>query len=122
MINGSPLYAAWLRALGARVGAEVNLGSVTLRVPELVSIGEGSSVGNVVMLENARVAGGMLHLGRIDIGAQASIGSYVTIEGGTSIGEFGHLEGQSALCEGQEVPPRKVWHGSPARERGDHRR
>ena len=119
MINGSLLYSAWLRALGARVGPEVNLGSVTVRVPELVSIGEGSSIGNVVMLENARVEGGLLHLGRIDIGAQANVGSYVTIEGNTRIGEWGHLEGQSALCDGQQIPAGKVWHGSPARERGE---
>jgi len=119
MINGSPLYAWWLRALGARIGDEVNLGSVTVRVPELVRIGEGSSIGNAVMLENARVEGGLLHLGRIDIGAQAGIGSYVVIEGGTTIGDWGHLEGQSALSAGQSVPPRKVWHGSPARERAD---
>lgn len=119
MINGSPLYTLWLRALGARVGAEVNLGSVTIRVPSLVSIGEGSSIGNAVNLENARVEGGLLHLGRIDIGAHAGVGSYVVIEGDTAIGDWGHLEGQSALAGGQRVPPRKIWHGSPARERGD---
>ena len=119
MINGSPLYAAWLRLQGAKVGPEVNLGSVTIRVPHLVRIGEGASIGNVVNLENARVEGGLLHLGTIDIGAQANVGSYVVIEGDTRIGEYGHLEGQSALASGQQVPARKVWHGSPARERGD---
>ena len=119
MINGSPLYAAWLRLLGARVGPEVNLGSVTLRVPELVTIGEGASIGNAVNLENARVEGGLLHLGTIDIGAHACVGSYVVVEGNTAIGDWGHVEGQSALASGQRVPARKVWHGSPARERGD---
>jgi non-ribosomal peptide synthetase-like protein len=119
MINGSPLYAMWLRALGARVEGEVVLGSVSLRVPDLVRIGAGSSIGNAVMLENARVEGGLLHLGPIDIGAQACVGSYVTIEGDTAIGDWGHLEGQSALGAGQRVPARQVWHGSPARERGD---
>ncbi len=119
MINGSPLYSAWLRLLGAKVGAEVNMGAVTLRVPELVTIGEGTSIGNAVMLENARVEGGLLHLGRIDIGANACIGSYTVIEGNTSLGDWAHLEGQSALGDGQQVPARKVWHGSPAHERGD---
>ena len=119
MINGSPLYAWWLRLLGAKVGAEVNLGSVTLRVPELVEIGDGASIGNAVNLENARVEGGMLHLGTITIGPEACVGSYVVIEGDTRIGAYGHLDGQSALGRGQQVPARKVWHGSPARERGD---
>lgn len=119
LIAGSPLYAAWLRLLGARIGPEVTLGNVTMRVPELVTIGTGSSIGNGVALENARVEAGRLHLGAIDIGAQACIGSYVVIEGGAAVGEWGHLEAQSALASGQAVPPRKVWHGSPARERGD---
>ena len=86
MINGSPLYAAWLRLLGARVGTDANLGSVTIRVPELVTIGAGASIGNAVNLENARVEGGLLHLGRIEIGAEACVGSYVVIEGDTAIG------------------------------------
>jgi predicted acyltransferase (DUF342 family) len=88
-------------------------------VPELVSVGEGASIGNVVMLENARVAGGMLHLARIDIGANACLGSYVTVEGRTRIGEHAHLEGKSSLREGQDIPPRKspssCWAGWPLR-------
>ncbi len=119
LINGSPLYPAWLRLLGARIGPEVVLGSATLRVPHLVAIGAGTSIGNGVLLANARVEGGRLHLGRITLGAQACVGSYVVIEENTTIGDWGHLEGQSALASGQSVPARKVWHGSPARERGD---
>ncbi len=119
MLSGSPLYSAWLRALGAKVGAEANLGSVAVRVPDLVSIGEGSSIGNAVNLENARVAGGMLHLGRVDLGANAYVGSYVVIEGDTAMGEFAHLEGQSTLMAGERMPARKIWHGSPAVERAD---
>ncbi len=119
LINGSQLYCVWLRLLGARVGRDVSLGSVTIRVPELVTIGAGSSIGNAVNLENARVEGGRLHLGHIDIGAQASVGSYAVIEGETAMGDWAHLEGQSALASGQHIPPLKVWHGSPARERGD---
>ncbi|MCA0324904.1 MAG: amino acid adenylation domain-containing protein [Proteobacteria bacterium] len=119
MINGSPLYSMWLRALGARIGDEVNMGSLSLRVPDLLSIDEGASIGNAVMLENARVEGGRLHLGRIDIGAQACVGSCVVMEGDTAIGEYGHVEGQSALSAGQRVPAHKLWHGSPAREWGD---
>ena len=77
MLTGSALHSAWLRLLGARIGPDAVLGSTTLRVPHLVSIGAGSSIGNGVNLENARVEGGQLHLGRIDIGANACIGSYV---------------------------------------------
>ncbi len=119
LLNGSALYPAWLRLLGARIGPEVVLGSTTMRVPHLVSIGAGSSIGNGVNLENARVEGGRLHLARIAIGANCCVGSYVVIEGGTEIGDWGHLEGQAALLAGQRIPPGQAWHGSPARAKGD---
>ena len=119
MISGSSLYRMWLGALGARIGRDVVLGSITLRVPELLRVGEGSSIGNGVNLENARVEGGWLHLGAIDIGRNVSVGSYVVVEGNTRIEDWGHVDGQSALQDGTVVPARKVWAGSPARERGD---
>lgn len=119
MLSGSSLYAHWLRALGAKVGDDVIIGSITLRVPELLSIGTGSSIGNGVNLENARVAGGMLHLGRIDIGQNTGIDSYVTIEENVQIGDWAHIEGQSALVSGATVPPRRIWAGSPVQDIGE---
>jgi hypothetical protein len=62
LLTGSALHppgcACWARASG-----QVVLGSTTMRVPHLVSIGAGTSMGNGVNLENARVEGGRLHLG-----------------------------------------------------------
>lgn len=54
MLNGSSLYVAWLRALGAKISPEVSLGALTVRAPELLSIGAGTSIGSAVNLENAR--------------------------------------------------------------------
>ena len=118
MLNGSSLYVAWLRALGAKIGAEVNLGALTVRVPGLLSIGAGASLGNAVNLENARVEGGWLLLGRIDIGANACIGSYTVVEGDVRVEEYGHVDGQSALASGTTVPAARIWSGSPAHDRG----
>ena len=118
MLNGSSLYVAWLRALGANIGAEVNLGALTVRVPGLLSIGAGTSIGNAVNLENARVEGGWLVLGRIDIGTDACIGSYTVVEGGVRVEDQGHVEGQSALASGTTVPAARIWSGSPACDRG----
>ena len=118
MLSGSSLYAWWLRALGAKIGRDVVIGSITLRVPDLLVIGDDVSIGNAVNLENARVEHGQLHLGRIDIGSDAGVGSYAILEGNTAIGAFGHLEGQTALSDGMRVPPARVWSGSPARDMG----
>lgn len=118
MLSGSSLYAWWLRALGAKIGSDVVIGSVTLRAPGLLTIGDGASIGNAVNLENARVEHGSLRLGTIDIGRDACVGSYAIMEGNTAIGALGHLEGQSALSDGMTVPAGRVWAGSPPRDTG----
>ena len=117
-ISGASLHAWWWRALGARIGSDVVIGSVKLRAPDLFSVGDGASIGNAVNFENARVEYGQLVLGAIEIGDNAHVGSYAVLEGGTRIGEWGHLDGQSALREGQAVPARRLWIGSPARDGG----
>ncbi|NEX59527.1 Pls/PosA family non-ribosomal peptide synthetase [Noviherbaspirillum galbum] len=118
LLSGSSLYAWWLRALGAKIGREVTIGSITLRSPAMLSIGDGASIGNAVNLENARVQNGELRLGRIDIGNDAFVGSYSVLEGGTEIGSLGHLDGQSSMSEGMRLPAGRCWSGSPARDTG----
>ena len=118
LISGSSLYAWWLRALGARVGRDVIIGSITLRVPDLLDIGDHASIGNAVNFENARVEHGELRIGPITIARDACIGSYAVMEGNTTVGAHGHVGGQSALAEGDIVPPLRIWTGSPARDVG----
>ncbi|WP_295760768.1 Pls/PosA family non-ribosomal peptide synthetase [Undibacterium sp.] len=118
MLSGSSLYVWWLRALGAKIGKDVNIGSMTLRAPDLLEIGDLASIGNASNFENARIERGQLRLGHIKIGQNACVGSYAILEGGVTIGEYGHLEGQSALSEGQSIPAGRIWRGSPAHDIG----
>ncbi len=114
LLSGSSLYGLWLRALGAKVGREVNIGSLGVRAPDLLHIGNEVSIGNGVSLENARVERGQLHLGRVTIEDHACLGSYTILEGNTGVDRHGHLQGQSALADGGRVPAARVWSGSPA--------
>jgi non-ribosomal peptide synthetase-like protein len=118
LLSGSSLYAWWLRALGAKIGRDVIIGSMTLRAPDLLTIGDGASIGNATNFENARVEHGTLRLGAITVERDACVGSYAVLEGNTSIGAFGHLEGQSALSDGMNLPAGRTWRGSPARDAG----
>jgi non-ribosomal peptide synthetase-like protein len=117
-ISGSSLHAWWLRALGARIGQDVHIGSITLRAPDLLSVGDRASIGNAVNLENARVVQGEFVLGRIDLGAESQVGSYAVLEGNTRLGHWSRLDAQSALCDGQSVPDRRTCSGSPALDTG----
>ncbi|MEO8120128.1 MAG: Pls/PosA family non-ribosomal peptide synthetase, partial [Rhodoferax sp.] len=118
LLSGSSMYAWWLRALGAKIGHDVVIGSMTLRAPDLLTIGDGSSIGNAANFENARVEHGELRLGAITVEREACIGSFAVLEGNTAIGAFGHLEGQSALSDGDVLPAGRIWQGSPARDIG----
>ena len=118
MLSGSSLYTWWLRSLGAKIGKDVMIGSITLRAPDLLSIGDGVSIGNAVNLENARVLHGELILGHISLGDDSYVGSYSVLEGNVEMGQSAHLEGQSALADGLRMPARRVWKGSPARDIG----
>lgn len=118
LLSGSSLYTWWLRALGARIGAEVVIGSITVRAHDLLTIADGTSIGNAVNFENARVEHGELLLGPITLERESCIGSYAVLEGNTGVGTFGHLEGQSALSDGKMLPAGRIWSGSPARDIG----
>ncbi|MFZ6756446.1 Pls/PosA family non-ribosomal peptide synthetase [Undibacterium sp. Ji50W] len=118
MLSGSSLYAWWLRALGAKIGKDVVIGSITLRAPDLLQIGNHCNIGNASNFENARVQRGELLLGSITMADEAYVGSYAVLEGDVKIEAAGHLEGQSALSSGQVIPASRIWKGSPARDVG----
>jgi non-ribosomal peptide synthetase-like protein len=114
LLSGSSLNALYLRALGAKIGRDVVIGSLSIRVPDLLDIGNGASIGASVNLENARVERGELILGQISIGVEAVIDSYAVMEGNTKAGDYAHLGGLSALSSGMRIPDTQHWEGSPA--------
>ncbi|MBC3860937.1 amino acid adenylation domain-containing protein [Undibacterium jejuense] len=116
MLSGSSLYPLWLRALGAKIGKDVTIGSITLRSPDLLDIGDGVSIGSAVNLENARVQHGELILGPITLKKDAYVGSYSVLEGNVCLENGAHLDGQSALADGNVIPAYRVWKGSPAKD------
>ncbi|WMW82360.1 amino acid adenylation domain-containing protein [Undibacterium cyanobacteriorum] len=118
MINGTSLYRWWLRALGAQVGDEALIGSLTLRSPDSLTLGRGVSIGNACSFENVRIQDGVMLVGAIVLEEDAYVGSYAVLEGNTKLEKLAHLDGQSALVDGQVVPAGRVWRGSPARDAG----
>lgn len=118
LLSGSSVLNWYLRAQGAKIGRDVVISSLTIRVPSLLNIGDGASLGTNVNLENARVERGELVIGRVEIGAECHIGSYAVIEGNTAIADWGRLEAQSALADGQRIASMAIYSGSPSRQIG----
>lgn len=115
LLSGSSLHPFYLRALGAKIGREVVIGALSIRVPDLLTVGNGASIGSSVNFENARVERGELILGTIEIGNEATVDSYAVLEDDTQLGDFAQLGGLSSLSSGQRIPAGEFWDGSPSR-------
>jgi non-ribosomal peptide synthetase-like protein len=115
LISGTQWKALHLRLLGAKIGSHTTFNSLTVSVPELLEIGDGACVGTFANIENGRVEGGFLKIGKVSIGKNASVDSYAVLENDTHLGEGSRLCGLSSLAEGESIPPGQTWSGAPAR-------
>jgi non-ribosomal peptide synthetase-like protein len=115
LLAGTPWMPLYLRALGARIGRNVMLENISVGAPELLTIGDGASLGTFVNIENARVEGGWLILGPVQLQRDAVVDSFAVLENDTGLGERARLGGQSALAAGRQIPDDAVWEGAPAR-------
>lgn len=118
LLSGSTLYHWYLRGMGAQIGFDVSIGSMSVRMPSLLSIGDGVSIGSSVNIENARVERGWLILGQITLEDESYVGSYAILESGTTIKTYGRINGLSALAHGLTIEPYDVWDGAPAKKVG----
>ncbi len=113
-LAGTPWMPLYLRALGARVGRDVMIDSITLGAPELLTVQDGVSIGTFVNIENARVEAGELVLGPVLLERESVVDSYSVLEEGGTLGEGARLCGQSALASDGEIPAGAIWAGAPA--------
>ena len=62
LLAGSPLQAWYLRALGARIGQDTAISRISVRAPDLLSVGDGASIGAAV---NRELRGARRRLGGV---------------------------------------------------------
>ncbi|MBV8971881.1 MAG: amino acid adenylation domain-containing protein, partial [Sphingomonadaceae bacterium] len=113
-LAGTPAYALYYRLLGARIGRDVLLLGDLIDVADLVTIGDDAAIDAGAILATSSVEGGLLRLGRVEIGAGATVGSTAVVGREARIGAGAVLEDLSALPAGGVIPPGERWSGSPA--------
>ncbi len=115
LVNGSPLYALYLRALGARVGPGVAVfGHVVPVCTDLLTIGAGTVIRKDSLLAGYRAVDGWIEIGPVTIGRDVLVGEATVIDIDTVLGDGAQLGHASSLHAGQSVPAGEHWHGSPA--------
>jgi non-ribosomal peptide synthetase-like protein len=115
LMAGSPLYALYLRALGAKVGRGVVIFSHSVPVcTDLLTIGDGTVVRKDAVFPGYRAHAGLIQTGAVTLGRDAFVGEVTVIDIETSLGDGAQLGHSSSLHAGQAVPDGERWHGSPA--------
>src|SRR5438094_3104333 len=112
---GTPLYALYLRALGAKIGPGVVIFS--RRVPvctDLLTIGAGAVIRKEAIFNCYRAQAGRIEIGAVTLGRDVFVGERSVLDINTSMGDGAQLGHASALHGGQSVPAGERWHGCPA--------
>ncbi len=118
---GTPLLNWYYRLMGAKIGANVHLGSDTLAAYDLIAIGDDTCIGCDTEVAGFTVEGGWLKIGSITIGRSCSIGNRAVVSENTVIGDNARLDDLSLLPQGATLPTGEHWAGSPSRRVGPRR-
>ncbi len=107
--------ASWMtryaKALGARVGRDVDLHSAP-PVTGMLRLGRGAAIEPEVDLSGYWVDGDVVHVGKIRVGAGARVGARSTLLPGSRIGKGADVAAGSTVTGA--VPAEQRWAGSPA--------
>src|SRR5262249_55850351 len=112
---GTPLYALYLKALGAKIGPGALI--LSRRVPvctDLLTIGAGTVIRKEAIFNGYRAHCGRIGTGVVTLGRDVFIGERSVLDINTSMGDGAQLGHASALQSGQVVPAGEQWHGCPA--------
>jgi non-ribosomal peptide synthetase-like protein len=110
-LAGAPWISYYARALGATVGRDVDLHTVP-PITGLLTLGAGCAVEPEVDLSGYWLDGDVLHVGRVHVGAGASVGARSTLGPGARIGRGAEVAAGSFVSG--TVPAGECWAGSPA--------
>jgi non-ribosomal peptide synthetase-like protein len=115
LLNGSPLLNWYCRLMGAKIGKDVYLGTTDFLAYDLVSIGDGCSIGTDSSLLGCEVIDGWLKIDRITIGKDCVVGTNSVLGLNSQLEDDTELGDLSYLPDNRIIPTGEIWAGAPAR-------
>ncbi|MBE8519748.1 amino acid adenylation domain-containing protein [Amycolatopsis sp. H6(2020)] len=110
-VAGASWMTTYAKALGARIGKDVDLHSPP-PVTGFLKLGRGAAIEPEVDLTGHWVDGDVVHIGKVHVGAEARIGARSTLFPGVRIGKGAEIAAGSTVRGA--VPAGQRWAGSPA--------
>ncbi|MFC8516869.1 Pls/PosA family non-ribosomal peptide synthetase [Streptomyces sp. NPDC057257] len=121
--GATSLTGSWLeryaRALGAKVGQDVDLHSLP-PVTGLLKLGRGAAVESEVDLSGWWLDGDRLEIGTVKVGAHATVGTRSMLFPGARVGKRAEVAPGSAVTG--QIPTGQRWAGAPAVKLGKAKR
>ena len=111
--TGTPLLAAWLRTLGARIGRGVWLETYWLPEYDLVRLGDGATVNRGCVVQTHLFHDRVMSMDQVTLGAGAALGPHGIVLPGASIGARTTVGPGSLVTRGDAVPADSRWLGNP---------
>lgn len=111
-LYSSSLTPAWLRALGADVGPQVEASTVLL-LPSLTSVGEGAFLADDTMLGMYELGAGWMRVERVKVGRHAFVGNSGMAAPGRKVPARGLVAVLSAAPRRAKARKGSSWLGSP---------
>ncbi|MET4158242.1 Pls/PosA family non-ribosomal peptide synthetase [Agromyces sp. PvR057] len=110
-LAGAPWISYYARALGARIGTDVDMHTLP-PVTGMLTIGDGASIEPEVDLAGYWIDGDHVRIGPIRIGAGSTVGARSSLMPGARIGKRATVAPGSSVFG--RVPSGQNWAGSPA--------
>ncbi len=119
LFRGTPIWSAYLRLNGARVGRRVYVNSLAVSDHNLLEFGDDVVIGGDVHLSGHTVEGGYVKTGRVCLRSRVTIGLGSVIGIGVTVGPDVQVGALSLVPKNVTLDRRGVYVGVPARHLAD---
>ena len=110
---GTPIFNAWARTLGVKIGKCVWLESYWLPETDLVRLEDGATVNRGCVLQTHLFHDRLLRISSVHLGRGATLGPRSFVLPGASIGAGARIGPGSLVMRGESVPDGTRWAGNP---------
>ena len=118
MLLGTPMAAWFFRALGAKIGRRVHLGTTQLTEYDLVEIADDACLDEDCTLQTHLFEDRVMKTSRVRVGEACSVGRDAIVLYDGEMGRGASLGPMSLAMKGESLPAATRWRGIPARPAG----
>jgi len=115
LFRGSPIWTAYLRLNGARLGRRVYVNTLSISDHNLLEFGDDVVIGADVHLSGHTVEGGVVKTAGIRLGHNVTIGLGSVIDIGVEVAPHSQVGAMSLVPKHTKIPAGSVYAGIPAK-------